>query len=198
LGMLNFPIIAAHSVHLTSADIDLLDRPTFGIAHNPASNLKLQSGRAPIEKLVGRELSVGLGSDGNGSNDVIDILKDAYLTAILHPWQEEQHPAQTVLAMATREGARALGLEKEIGTIEVGKKADLILVSLETPRSVPVYDPHYALVFTGNGSDVQTTIVDGEVLMKERKIIHQDEEEVLLEAKQRAARIFSIPCSTMP
>ena len=131
LGMLDFPIVAAHCVHLSDSDIALLDRPTFGIAHNPASNLKLQSGRAPIEKLVGRSLAVGLGSDGNGSNDIVDILKDIYLTAILHPWTEEQRPAHTTLAMATREGARAIGLDAQIGSIEVGKLADLILVDLD-------------------------------------------------------------------
>jgi 5-methylthioadenosine/S-adenosylhomocysteine deaminase len=193
LGMLDLPIIAAHCVHLSQADIDLLDRPTFGVAHNPASNLKLQSGRAPIEKMVGRKMAVGLGSDGNGSNDIVDILKDVYLTAIWHPWTEEQLPAHTTLAMATREGARAIGLENEIGSIEVGKKADLILVKLDKARTVPVHDPHYALAFTARGDDVRTTIVNGKVLMEDGIILAEDEAAILEEARRRSAAIFSVP-----
>jgi 5-methylthioadenosine/S-adenosylhomocysteine deaminase len=198
LGMLDVPIIAAHCVHLTPEDIELIDRPTFGIAHNPASNLKLQSGRAPIEKLTGRKLAVGLGSDGNGNNDVIDILKDAYLAAILHPWQEEQQPAHTVLSMATREGARALGLEHQIGTIEAGKHADFILVSLDQARTIPVYEPHYALIFTAHGQDVRTTVVDGQVLMENRIVACMDEVEILRQARERAARIFSVSYAAFP
>jgi 5-methylthioadenosine/S-adenosylhomocysteine deaminase len=193
LGMLDFPIVAAHCVHLSDSDIALLDRPTFGIAHNPASNLKLQSGRAPIEKLVGRALSVGLGSDGNGSNDIVDIIKDIYLTAILHPWTEEQRPAHTTLAMATREGARAIGLDAQIGSIEVGKLADLILVDLDNPRTLPRHDPHYALAFTARGDDVRTTIVNGQVLMEDRQVLSMNEDDILKEAVQRSERIFSVP-----
>lgn len=100
LGMLSQKIVAAHCVHLTPSDIELLDRSTFGVAHNPTSNLKLQSGRAPIETLVGRRMAVGLGSDGCGSNDVIDLLKESYLAAIMHPWTEEQRAAHTTLALA--------------------------------------------------------------------------------------------------
>lgn len=100
LGMLSQKIVAAHCVHLTPSDIELLDRSTFGVAHNPTSNLKLQSGWAPIETLVGRRMAVGLGSDGCGSNDVIDLLKESYLAAIMHLWTEEQRAAHTTLALA--------------------------------------------------------------------------------------------------
>lgn len=191
LGVLERHLVAAHCVHLTASDIELLDRPTVGVAHSPASNLKLQSGRAPVEALVGRRLAVGLGSDGCGSNDVIDILKDAYLAAILHPWREEQRAAHTALAMATRDGARALGMEREAGTIEVGRKADVILVSLDEARTTPVHDPHLALVYTARGGDVVTTIVDGRVLMENRRVLTLDETEILAQARERAARIFA-------
>ena len=134
---------------------------------------------------------MGLGSDGNGSNDIVDALKDVYLTAIWHPWNEEQLPAHTSLAMATREGARAIGLEDEIGSIAVGKKADLILVKLDSPRTVPVHDPHYALAFTARGDDVRTTIVDGQILMEDREILAGDEQVILNEARRRSAEIFS-------
>jgi 5-methylthioadenosine/S-adenosylhomocysteine deaminase len=192
LGMLQLPIIAAHCVHLSPEDIDLLDRSTFGVAHNPASNMKLQSGRAPIEQMVGRQMAVGLGSDGNGSNDIVDILKEVYLTAIWHPWREEQTPAHTALAMATREGARAIGLDEEIGSIEVGKKADMILIKMDAPRTLPTHDPHYALAFTGRGDDVRTTIVDGKVLMEDGQILVEDEQVILEEARRRSAEIFSV------
>jgi 5-methylthioadenosine/S-adenosylhomocysteine deaminase len=193
LEMLDFPIVAAHCVHLTPADIELLDRPGFGVAHNPASNLKLQSGRAPVEQLLGRRLAVGLGSDGCGSNDVVDILREAYLAAILHPWREDQPAAHASLAMATREGARALGLQGEIGTVEVGKQADLILVRLDAARTTPVNDPTYALAYTARGDDVTTTVVNGRVLMEERVVTTLDEAEVLAQARARATRIFGAP-----
>jgi 5-methylthioadenosine/S-adenosylhomocysteine deaminase len=191
LGVLDFPVIAAHCVHLSDRDIQILDRPTFGVAHNPASNLKLQSGRAHIEKLAHRQMAIGIGSDGNGSNDVIDILKDIYLTVLLHPWEEKQQPVLTALSFASREGSRAIGLEKSIGTIEVGKQADIILVNPDQARTVPVHEPHYALALTCNGSDVTTTVVDGKVLMKDKKIISFDEKEVIQEANERAKRIFA-------
>ena len=190
LGVLDHPILAAHAVHLDDEDIALLDRPTVGLSHNPASNLKLQSGRARAEDLVGRQLAVALGSDGSGSNDTLDILKEVHLAAIQHPWRQEQRPAHAALAMATREGARALGLEAEIGTVEVGKKADLILVDLGGARNTPVHDPHLTLAFTARGADVTTTIVDGRVLMEDGHIETLDEAAVLAEARERTARIF--------
>lgn len=190
LGMLEHKIVGAHCVHLTPSDIELLDRPSFGVAHCPASNLKLQSGRAPIETLVGRRMAVGLGSDGCGSNDVIDLLKDAYLCAIVHPWTEEQRAAHTSLALATREGARVLGLDSDVGTVEVGKKADLILIALDQARTTPINDPHHALAYTARGDDVVTTIVDGKVIMENRMVTTLDEAEILAQARERAARIF--------
>jgi 5-methylthioadenosine/S-adenosylhomocysteine deaminase len=114
-----------------------------------------------------------------------------YLTTILHPWTEKQQPAHTALAMATREGARALGLEKAIGTLEIGKQADIILVKPDQARMIPVHEPHYALALTSNGSDVTTTIVDGQVLMENKQMLILNEKEVLREAAERAGRIFS-------
>lgn len=192
LGVLEHRVLAAHCVHLSPSDIEILDRPTFGVACNPGSNLKLQSGIAPLPQLVGRKMAVGLGTDGNGSEDTLDILKAVYLASVLHPWTRENRPAHTVLAMATREGARALGLEGEIGTVEVGKKADLILVDLgHHPRTTPLNNPFYTLAFTARGDDVVTTIVDGKVLMKDRVIKSLDEAEVLRQAQACSDRIFA-------
>jgi 5-methylthioadenosine/S-adenosylhomocysteine deaminase len=191
LGILEHRVVAAHGVHLSPADIEILDRPTFGLIHNPGSNLKLQSGLAPLPRLMGRQMAVGLGSDGNGSEDTLDVLKAAYLAAVLHPWKPADRPAHTALALATREGARALGLHDQIGSVEAGKKADLILVDLgHHPRTVPLNDPVYTLVFAGRGDDVVTSIVDGRVLMEDRVIKSLDEAEVLRQAQARANRIF--------
>jgi 5-methylthioadenosine/S-adenosylhomocysteine deaminase len=191
LGFLEHRVLAAHCVHLSPSDIEILDRPTFGVAHNPGSNLKLQSGVAPLPQLVGRKMAVGLGTDGNGSEDTLDILKAVYLAAVLHPWTREHHPAHTVLAMITREGARALGLEDKVGTVKVGKKADLILLDLgHHPRTTPFNNPFYMLTFTARGDDVVTTIVDGKILMENRVIKSLDEAEVLHQAQARADRIF--------
>jgi len=191
LGILEHRVLAAHCVHLSPSDINILDRPTFGAVHNPGSNLKLQSGLAPLPQLVGRRLALGIGTDGNGSEDTLDIFRAVYLTAVLHPWSREQRPAHTALAMATREGARALGLEQQIGTVEAGKKADLILVDLgRHPRTTPFNDPYYTLAFTARGDDVVTTIVDGQILMEDRIIKSLDEAEVLRQAQARADRIF--------
>ncbi len=193
LGLLSLPMTAAHCVHLSDGDIDLVDRPTFGVSHNPAANLKLQSGTAPIPKMVNRRMAVGIGSDGNGSNDVVDILKEVYLASIVHHWTEEQLPTKTCLAMATREGARALGMEDQIGTLQVGMKADMILVSVDQARTVPVHDPHATLALTSHGSDVTTTIVDGQVLMQGGDFLTLDGEEVLAQARERSGRIFGVP-----
>jgi 5-methylthioadenosine/S-adenosylhomocysteine deaminase len=191
LGFLEHRVLAAHCVHLSPSDIEILDRPTLGVVHSPGSNLKLQSGIAPLLQLVGRKMAVGLGTDGNGSEDTLDILKAVYLASVLHPWTREQRPAHSVLAMATREGARALGLDDGIGTVEVGKKADLILVDLgHQPRTTPLNNPFYTLAFTARGDDVVTTIVDGRVLMDGRIINSLDEAEVLRQVQARADRIF--------
>ncbi len=192
LGILEHRVLAAHCVHLSPSDIEILDRPTFGVAHNPGSNLKLQSGLAPLPQLVGRKMAVGLGSDGNASKDTLDVLKAVYLASVLHPWTREQHPAHAVLAMATCEGARALGLEDQIGAVQVGKKADLILVDLgHQPRTTPLNNPFYALAFTARSDDVVTTIVDGKVLMENRVIKSLDEAKVLRQAQACSARIFT-------
>lgn len=193
LGLLDYPITAAHCVHLSEEDIDIVDRPSFGVAHNPAANLKLQSGIAPVAKMAGRRLALGLGSDGNGSNDVIDILKETYLATILHHWREEQHPTATCLAMATREGARALGLDGITGSLEAGKRADITVLSLDKARTTPVHAPHDTIALTANGSDVVATIVDGQVLFNEGQFLTFDAEEVLAEARSRTERIFGVP-----
>jgi 5-methylthioadenosine/S-adenosylhomocysteine deaminase len=190
-GFLEVPIIFAHCVHLSDEDIALLDVEGIGVAHNPGSNLKLGSGRARIPDLAACEhLAVGLGSDSTGSNDSLDLLKEAYLAAVVHDWPIGSKPARTCLEMATREGARALGLGDQIGTIEVGKKADLTLFRVDSARMTPLHDPERTLIYAGRGSDVETVIVDGTVVLEGGELTLADEERVLREARERTARLF--------
>ncbi|MCL4459461.1 MAG: amidohydrolase [Chloroflexi bacterium] len=190
LGCLERPLLAAHCVHLSSQDIAILDRPNVGIAHNPGSNLKLFSGIAPIPQLLGRRLAVGLGSDGCGSNDTVDILKEMYLAAVIHPWEMGSSPAHSCLEMATIGGAKALGLGDVIGTVTVGQKADLILLDMEHVRLVPINNLVLNLVYTARCDDVATVIVDGRILMEDRRLKTLDEEQIIAECSSRAARVF--------
>jgi 5-methylthioadenosine/S-adenosylhomocysteine deaminase len=191
LGYLEVPFLAAHCVHLSDEDIGILDRTGVGIAHNPGSNLKLGSGTARIPDLTTcRGLAVGLGTDSAGSNDSLDVLKEAYLAAVVHDWPIGSTPAHTCLTMATREGARALGLEDEIGTVETDKKADLILLNLEKARMTPLHDLERALIYAGRASDVETVIVDGRIVMEGGALTTVDEARVLREARERTSRVF--------
>ena len=191
LGYLEVPFLAAHCVHLSDEDISILDRPGVGIAHNPGSNLKLGSGTARVPDLVVCQgLAVGLGTDSTGSNDSLDVLKEAYLAAVIHDWPIGSTPARNCLTMATREGARALGLLDEIGTVEVGKKADLMLLNLEHARMTPLHDLERALIYAGRASDVDTVIVDGRIVLEGGTLTTVDEAIVLKEARQRTARVF--------
>lgn len=190
-GCLDQPLLLAHAVHLTDEDLALLDRPNVAISHNPGSNLKLQSGIARLPELAGRRMALALGTDSAASNDTLDILKEAYLAAVLHPWPPKSEPAWTVLEMATSGGARALGLADEIGTLEVGKRADLILIDRSDPRQAPGLDPVRQLVYTGRASDVMTTIVDGQVLMEEREVRHLEVEAIRRECRARAQRLLA-------
>ncbi len=191
LGYLEVPFLAAHCVHLSDDDIAILDRPGVGIAHNPGSNLKLGSGTARIPDLTARQgLAVGLGTDSTGSNDSLDVLKETYLAAVIHAWPIGSTPARACLTMATREGARALGLEDEIGTVEAGKKADLIILNPQSARLTPLHDLERALVYAGRASDVETVIVDGRVVLDGGALTTVDEGRVLREASERTARVF--------
>lgn len=189
-GCLERPLLLAHAVHLTDDDIALLDRPGVGLSHNPGSNLKLQSGTARIPDLVGRRLAVGLGTDSAASNDALDLWKEIYLAAVLHAWPEGARPAGRALEMATSEGARALGLEQEIGSIEVGKRADFILVDLADPRFAPGNDLARHLVYAGRAADVTTTVVDGEVLMEDRRLTRLDMAAIAAACREAAQRIL--------
>jgi len=192
LGFFGPGTVAAHAVHLTPQDIDILKKRAVGVSHNPESNMKLASGTAPVPALRRAGVPVGLGTDGAASNNDLDMFESMRQAALLHKLQSGDPrtlPAADVLAMATREGAAALGMEKIIGSLEPGKRADLIVVSMNAARQTPMYDPLSHLVYTTRGDDVRTTIVNGKILMREGKVLTLNEPAVLAEARKLAAEV---------
>ncbi len=192
LGLLDIPMLAAHCVHLGEADIALLAEKQVGIAHCPTSNMKLASGFAPVPELLEAGALVGLGTDGCASNNNLDMLEEAHLAALLHKVHSGDPtvvPARTALAMATRLSAQALGLGDIVGTLVEGKRADIILVDMSSPHLQPPRDPVSHLIYAARGSDVKTTIVEGQVVMNDGEILTVDEAEVISRATQCATRV---------
>jgi len=192
LGFFGPRTLAAHGVHVTPDDIAMLRKRGVGVSHNPESNMKLASGTAPVLALRTAGVPVGLGTDGAASNNDLDMFEAMRQAALLHKLQSNDPralPAAAVIAMATREGAHALGLEREVGSLEPGKRADIIVVSMSSPRQTPMYDPMSHLVYVTRGDDVRTTIVNGRVLMRDRKVLTLDEPAVLAEARRLAAQV---------
>jgi 5-methylthioadenosine/S-adenosylhomocysteine deaminase len=184
--------LAAHAVHVSPADIRILAKRGVGVSHNPESNMKLASGTAPVVAMRTAKVQVGLGTDGAASNNDLDMFEAMRQAALLHKLQSGDPrvlPARTVLEMATIEGARALGLDRTIGSLEPGKRADAILVSMASARQTPLYDPISHLVYVTRGDDVKTTIVNGKVLMRDRKVLTLDEPAVLAEARRQAGTV---------
>jgi len=194
LGFWGPRTLAAHGVHVTPADIQILARRGVGVSHNPESNMKLASGAAPVEAMRKAGLAVGLGTDGAASNNDLDMFEAMRQAAFLHKLVSEDPraiPAPTAIDMATIEGARAMGMGRELGSLEPGKRADLIVVSMSSARQTPLYDPLSHLVYVTRGDDVQTTIVNGRVLMRDRKVLTLQRDQVLAEARAFATRVLA-------
>jgi 5-methylthioadenosine/S-adenosylhomocysteine deaminase len=192
LGFFGPRTLAAHVVHITPEDIATLKKRGVGTSHNPESNMKLASGTAPVPALRAAQVAVGLGTDGAASNNDLDMFEAMRQAAFLHKLQSNDPrtlPAPDVVAMATREGARALGMDREIGSLEPGKRADLIVVSMSSARQTPMYDPLSHLVYATHGDDVRTTIVNGRVLMRDRRVLTLDEPAVLAEARRLSSQV---------
>jgi 5-methylthioadenosine/S-adenosylhomocysteine deaminase len=184
--------IAAHGVWLSDAEIAILKRHNVALSHNPESNMKLASGTAPIVKCLNAGVLVALGTDGAASNNDLDMFEAMRQAAFLHKLQTMDPralPAGVALEMATIRGATALGLDREIGSLEVGKRADIITVSMKGARQTPMYNPVSHLVYVSKGDDVQNTIVNGRVLMRDRKVTTLDEARVLADARAMAERV---------
>lgn len=194
LGLLNESLIGVHAVHLEDEEIDLLARDKVGIVHCPESNMKLASGAARVTDMVKKGIVVGLGTDGCASNNNLDLFKEMDMAAKLSKvttLDPVNIGAAAVLNMATVWGAKVLGLEKEIGTIEVGKKADIITLDLRKPHLVPLYNPLSTIVYSASGADVKDVIVNGRVLMKDRAFTALDAEEVMAKVREISEKIRS-------
>jgi 5-methylthioadenosine/S-adenosylhomocysteine deaminase len=184
--------VAAHGVWVSDEDIEILARRGVGVSHNPESNMKLASGTAPITKYLRRQVHVGLGTDGAASNNDLDMFEAMRQTAFLHKLMTGDPravPAPVALEMATMGGARVLGLDRQIGSLEAGKRADIIIVGTRSPRQTPMYDPVSHLVYVTRGDDVETVLVNGKTLMRDHRVLTLNEESVLSEARRLADRV---------
>jgi 5-methylthioadenosine/S-adenosylhomocysteine deaminase len=192
IGVLGPTTIGAHGVWVNDADIAILKRTGTGVAHNPESNMKLASGAAPVTKYLAAGVKLGLGTDGAASNndlDMFEAMRQASFLAKLSTHDPTAVKAQEALDMATMGGARVIGMEKLIGSLETGKRADLITVSMRSARQTPMYDPVSHLVYVTRGTDVQNTIVNGKVLMRDRQLTTLNREQVIADAKRLATRV---------
>lgn len=194
LGLLTEHLIGVHAVHLDDEEIERLGRRGTSAVHCPESNMKLASGVARVSRMVAQGVLVGLGTDGAASNNDLDLFQAMDTAAKLgkvYTLDPMSTGASTVLKMATVWGARILGLDQEIGTIEVGKKADLIVVDLRRPHLVPCYHPMSTLVYAASGGDVKDVIVDGRILMQDRRMTELDGEEIMQRTAEIGRRIGS-------
>ena len=186
-------IILAHACHLSENEIDLIKKSGARISHNPTSNMKLATGGAmPLKEILVAEIPTGLGTDGSASNNSLDLFGEMKVCALLHKFADtdpETANAQQVLDLATIGGAKVLGLENEIGSIEVGKRADIILIDLNDTTMVPNHNSVSNLVYSATGACVDTTIVNGKVLMENKKLKTIDEKKVIEKVKEFALKI---------
>jgi 5-methylthioadenosine/S-adenosylhomocysteine deaminase len=184
--------IAAHAVWIEPHEIALLKQRNVGVSNNPESNMKLSSGTAPVMGYRKAGVNVGIGTDGAASNNDLDMFEAMRLAAFqqkLITMDPTAISAPEALEMATIGGARVVGQQARIGSIEVGKRADLIVVGMSKARQTPLFDPVSQIVYASRGDDVETTIVNGKILMRNRKVLTLDEARVLSDAKAAAAQV---------
>ncbi|MET9084967.1 amidohydrolase [Streptomyces sp. NPDC004237] len=181
LGLLGSDVLLAHAVDLTGPEIAAIARTGTAVAHCPVSNLKLGCGIAPVPRLLGAGVTVGLGTDGAVSSNSLDVLGAVRQAALVHKAGGDPTAvgAEQAVRMATIGGARALGLGDQLGSLEVGKRADLIVVDLDAPHLRPLHDPWSTLAYAAHSADVRDTVVDGRVLMRGRELLTLDERAVL-------------------
>lgn len=191
-GLASHRLCAAHCVHVDDRALTLLWEHRVNVLHCPGSNLKLGSGIAPVPEMRARGISVSLGADGAACNNRLDMFDEMRLAATLQALRLSPGvlPARDVLWMATRGGAQALGLDDEVGSVEVGKRADLILVDRDRPHLLPGTDPYSTLVYAARGADVWATIVDGDTLVREGRLTREDPDEVAEVARREAAELL--------
>lgn len=191
LGVFELPVLAAHCVHLDSDDIKILADKKAGVAHCPESNMKLASGVAPVTEMLKAGVVVGLGTDGAASNNNLDLLEEMRSATLLQKVSTGDPlalPSFQALTMATSGGAAALGLN-DVGMLKPGMKADLVLVDFRRPHLYPRHDLIAHLVYAAQSADVDTVIINGEIVMEGRRVLTMDEEEVMAGAQRCAMRL---------
>lgn len=202
IGALDGPLLAAHCIYVDDEEFDIIDshrdargQSTLRVAHNPTSNLKLASGFAPIPKYLERNITVALGPDGTASNNDLDMWEEMRLAALLHKattGDPTAISAQQALLMATREGARALNLDDKVGTLEVGKKADIVLIDFDKPHLTPRHNVVSHLVYAAKAADVETVLVNGKVLLRNGQFTALDAKHISAEANLRAQKLAAL------
>jgi 5-methylthioadenosine/S-adenosylhomocysteine deaminase len=201
-GFLNDRVIAAHVVWPSDEELALLKRLGVGIVHNPQSNMKLASGVAPVPAMLKDDLPVGLGTDGAASNNDLNLWEEMDTAAKLHKLISKDPKvvsAQEAFEMATIRGARALHLEKEVGSIEKGKRADIAIVDLDDLNQTPFYNIYSDLVYSAKASDVHTVIIEGRVVMRDRRLLTLDEATIKTDARRYREKIVkTVGVKTVP
>lgn len=194
IGFLNNRVIAAHTVHINDQEIDILKRENVGSAHCPQSNMKLASGVAPIPQMLAKDLSVGLGTDGAASNNDLSIWEEMDTAAKLHKVFTNDPKvvnAQQAFEMATIRGARALHLEKSIGSIEAGKFADIVIVDFDDLNQTPFYNVYSHLVYATKANDVRDVIINGKIVMRDKRLLTLDENVIKKDANAYRTKIIN-------
>jgi 5-methylthioadenosine/S-adenosylhomocysteine deaminase len=192
IGVIDQNTLLVHAVWLTDDDIEIIAKRRASVSHNPESNMKLASGIAPVPALLKAGVTVGLGTDGCASNNNLDLFSEMDTAAKLHKvntMDPTVMDAVTVLKMATIDGAKSLGLQDIIGSLEIGKKADVIIIDTRRPHLVPVYNPVSHIVYAAQGSDVQDVIVNGKILLRNKELLAFDMEDILGKVADIASRI---------
>lgn len=191
-GLFDVPAIAAHCVQITESDMDILKEKNVSVVTNPASNMKLGNGFAPVPRMMEKGINVCLGTDGAASNNSLNLFHELSLLTLIHKGVNRTPQcvsAREGLRIATINGAKALGLEKETGSLEVGKKADIAILDLNTPSLTPRNNLIAGLSYSANGSEVETVIIDGKVTMENRRVLTLDEELVYQKINEIIVRI---------
>ena len=194
LGLFDFHTIGAHCVHVDDEDIEIMADKGIYPVNNPGSNLKLASGFAPVDKMLKKGINVALGTDGSSSNNNLNMFEEINLAALVNKavnLDAVSIPAHTAIEMATINGAMALDWAREIGSIEIGKKADLILIDMDKPHLYPKHNPISAVSYGMQGSDVDTVIIDGKIIMEKREIKTLDIEKIKFMAEKQAKELIN-------
>ncbi len=191
-GLFDGLAVAAHCVHVDEDDLNILKECQVSVITNPASNMKLGNGFAPVPDMLHKGINVCIGTDGAASNNSLNMFHEMNLLGLIHKGAREKADcvsAREIFRMATINGTKALGMEQQTGSIEVGKKADLAILNLRTPSMTPRNDLLAGLCYSANGSEVETLIIDGKIVMEDRKVLTLDEERIYAEASRICKRL---------